>query len=67
MNAVTQNLELALFSSSLGQSILDAIVQANLDMNTVSPSIVENLIRSEQHRRGELGWTSHDSPCCVCG
>ena len=67
MTAVTQNSEHTSISSSLGQSVLDAIVQANLDMNTVSPSTVENMIRSEQHRRGELGWTLFKNPFSVCG
>ena len=67
MTAATQNLEHTLLSSSLGQSVLDAIVQANLDMNTVSLLAVENMMRMEQRRRNELGWTSCDSPCSVCG
>lgn len=67
MTTATNNLEQTLLSSSLGQSVLDAIVQANIDMKTVSSSAVENLMRSEQRRRGDLGWASTDALCSVCG
>jgi DNA replication protein DnaC len=37
------------------QSVLDAIVQANINMNTISQAAVENMLRMEQRRRSELG------------
>lgn len=67
MTTAVQNLEQTLLSSSLGQSVLDAIVQANLDMKTVSSSAIEQLMRTEQRRRSDLGWTSTDHLCSVCG
>ena len=67
MTTAAQNLEQTLLSSSLGQSVLDAIVQANIDMKTVSSTAVEHLMQTEQRRRGDLGWTSTDSLCSVCG
>ena len=67
MTAAAQNLEQTLFSTSLGQSVLDAIVQANIDMNTISPTAVESMMQTEQRRRGELGWALVDKLCAVCG
>ncbi len=67
MTAATQSLERTLLSSALGQSVLDAIVQANINMNTVSLAAVESMMQTEQRRRSELGWSSADSSCSVCG
>ena len=66
MAAAIQNLENTLLSSSLGQSVLDAIVQANVDMNTISPLTVESMMRTERRRRCEVGWTSFDKLRSVC-
>ena len=67
MTATTQNLEHTLLSSAVGQSVLDAIVQANVNINTVSQAVVESMMRTEQRRRIELGWMAADSPYTVCG
>ena len=67
MTADTQSLEHTLLSSALGQSVLDAIVQANVNISTVSQAVVESMMRTEQRRRTELGWIAADSPCPVCG
>ncbi len=67
MTTAANNLESTLLSSSLGQSVLDAIVQANLDMNTVSQTTVENMMRVEEQRRGEPGRFSADQLHSVCG
>lgn len=65
MTAATQDLEYTLLSSSLGQSVLDAIVQANINMSTVSQAAVESMMRSEQKRRCELGRMTSDNLCSV--
>ena len=67
MTATTQNLQHTLLSSAVGQSVLDAIVQANVDMNTVSQAAVESMMQTERRRRIELGWLAADSPYTVCG
>ena len=67
MTATTQNLEHTVLSSAVGQSVLDAIVQANVDMHTVSQAAVESMMQTERRRRIELGWLSVDSAYTVCG
>ncbi len=65
MTTATSTLEHALLSSSMGQSVLDSIVQANLDLRTVSVASVETLIQAERRRRVDTGWAMSDYACTV--
>ena len=65
MTPATQTLEHTLLSSSMGQSVLDSIVQANLDLRTVSAASVENLMQAEQRRRVDAVWAQTDYACIV--
>jgi len=65
MSTATQTLEHTLLSSSMGQSVLDSIVQANLDLRTVSAASVENLMQAEQRRRLDTVWGMTEFACTV--
>jgi len=67
MTAATQNLEQTLLSSSLGQSVLDSIVQANIDLRTVSAAAIDSMMQAEQRRRVDSTWASSEHLCSVCG
>jgi hypothetical protein len=63
MTTATPTLEQMLLSSSMGQSVLDSIVQANLDLRTVSVAAIETMMQAEQRRRVDGVWASADYSC----
>lgn len=67
MTTATSTPEHTLLSSSIGQSVLDSIVQANLDLRTVSVASLETLMQAEQRRRLDAGWCTADHLHTVCG
>jgi|GEM_PF-2944392 len=63
MTTAIPTLEQTLLSSSMGQSVLDSIVQANLDLRTVSAAAIETMMQAEQRRRVDTVWGSTEYSC----
>ena len=66
MTAATLTQEQALLSSSLGPSVLDAIVQANMDLKTMPAPTIEKMLRYEELRQRKSRRQTSDCPCSVC-
>ena len=47
MNISSLQLERQLFESSAGQAVFDALVQANVDLRTVSLELVKDMLQQE--------------------
>lgn len=66
MTAATLTQEQALLSSSLGPSVLDAIVQANMDLKTMPAPTIEKMLRYEELRQRKSRRQTSYCPCSVC-
>lgn len=52
MSITNHQLESQLLESDAGQAVYDALVQANVDLRTVSPELVKDMLAAEiRHRR----------------
>ena len=56
MNISSLQLERQLFESSAGQAVFDALVQANVDLRTVSLELVKDMLQQECTLRRKMGY-----------
>ena len=55
-------LEQTLLETSAGQAVYDALVQANVDLRTVSLELVKDMLTAECRHRQMLGMPCNRSP-----
>lgn len=58
MSISNLQLERQLLESDAGQSVYDALIQANVDLRTVSPDLVRDLLQAEYRHRRLMGYSS---------
>lgn len=56
MNISSLQLERQLLESSAGQAVFDALVQANVDLRTVSLELVKDMLQQEYTLRRRMGY-----------
>ncbi|MCA9058524.1 MAG: hypothetical protein KDA85_08495 [Planctomycetaceae bacterium] len=55
MSVINSPLERELLETDAGQAVYDALVQANIDLRTVSAELVKDMIAAEIRHRRQLG------------
>lgn len=63
MSISNLQLEQQLLDSDAGRAVYDALVQANIDLRSVSLELVKDLLTAEYHHRRRMCWP--DSRSCV--
>jgi hypothetical protein len=58
MSISNLQLERQLLESDAGQAVYDALIQANVDLRTVSLELVKDMLRAEHRHRRLLGYFS---------
>lgn len=58
MSISNLQLERQLLESDAGQSVYDALIQANVDLRSVSLELVKDMLRAEHRHRRLLGYSS---------
>ena len=56
MSISSQQLQHQLLDTDAGQAVYDALVQANVDLRTVSLDLVKDMLRAEFQHRRRLGY-----------
>lgn len=59
MSISNLQLERQLLESDAGQAVYDALIQANVDLRTVSLELVKDMLRAEYSYRRTMGYTNH--------
>ncbi len=59
MSISNLQLERQLLESDAGQAVYDALIQANVDLRTVSLELVKDMLRAEYSYRRTMGYMSH--------
>ena len=59
MSISNLQLERQLLESDAGQCVYDALIQANVDLRTVSLELVKDMLRAEHRHRRLMGYSSH--------
>lgn len=67
MSISNLNLERQLLETDAGQAVYDALVQANVDLRTVSVDLVKEMLRAEYRHRAMLGCPSQRGCLSVVG
>ena len=58
-------LERQLLDSDAGRAVYDALIQANIDLQTVSLDLVKDMIHAEYQHRRLMGWTNSRSSTAI--
>ena len=66
MSFNSQNLESHLLESAAGQAVYDALVQANVNLQTVSVELVKQMLVAECKYRRTLSCLNSAIPLAVC-
>lgn len=56
MSISNLQLEQQLLESDAGRAVYDALVQANIDLRTVSQELVKDMLHAEYRYRLRMGW-----------
>ena len=56
MSISNLQLEQQLLESDAGRAVYDALIQANIDLRSVSLELVKDMLRAEYHHRSRMGW-----------
>ncbi len=56
MSISTLLLERQLLESDAGRAVYDALVQANIDLRSVSLDLVKDMLNAEYRHRHQMGW-----------
>jgi hypothetical protein len=59
MSISNVQLERQLLESDAGQAVYDALIQANVDLRTVSLELVKDMLRAEHRHRRLMGYSTH--------
>lgn len=63
MSISNLQLEQQLLESDAGRAVYDALIQANIDLRSVSLELVKDMLHAEYRHRCVMGWPK--SPGCV--
>ena len=66
MSVSSQNLERQLLESAAGQAVYDSLVQANVNLKTVSLEMVKQMLVAECRFRKTMGTRSHREVLTLC-
>ncbi|MCX7398571.1 MAG: hypothetical protein NT138_12955 [Planctomycetales bacterium] len=58
MSISNLQLERQLLESDAGQAVYDALIQANVDLRTVSLELVKDMLRAENRHRRLMGYSA---------
>ena len=58
MSISNLQLERQLLESNAGQAVYDALIQANVDLRTVSLELVKDMLRAEHRHRRLMGYST---------
>ncbi len=56
MSISNVQLEQQLLESDAGRAVYDALIQANIDLRSVSLELVKDMLHAEYHHRSRMGW-----------
>ena len=56
MSISNLQLEQQLLESDAGRAVYDALIQANIDLRSVSLELVDDMLRAEYRHRHRMGW-----------
>lgn len=56
MSISNLQLEQQLLESDAGRAVYDALIQANIDLRSVSLELVDDMLHAEYNHRHRMGW-----------
>ncbi len=56
MSISNLQLEQQLLESDAGRAVYDALIQANIDLRSVSLELVKDMLHAEYRHRRQMGW-----------
>jgi len=56
MSISNLQLEQQLLESDAGRAVYDALIQANIDLRSVSLELVNDMLQAEYRHRSRMGW-----------
>ncbi|MCP4169905.1 MAG: hypothetical protein GY758_03925 [Fuerstiella sp.] len=66
MSFNAQNIENHLLESAAGQAVYDSLVQANVNLQTVSIELVKQMLIAEYKYRRTVDYVNSSMPMAVC-
>lgn len=63
MSISNLQLEQQLLESDAGRAVYDALIQANIDLRSVSLDLIKDMLHAEYRHRYRMGWPN--SPGCL--